>query len=79
MRDEDVVVAVAIPVGGGQSHRAAVVRHPGRVTDVLEPAAAVPIENVVRDVVGDVQVEPAVIVEVVPQGAQTPAFEVVDV
>lgn len=71
VRDEQIIVAVVVPVARCETHRAPVVCDERGVADVLEAFAGVVVEDVVRHVVGDVQVEPAVVVEVVPKGAQT--------
>ena len=74
--DEQVVVAVAVVIAHRHAHRAAVIRHQRRMADVLELPAHVVEENIVRDVVRHVEIEPAIVIEVVPERAKAAALGV---
>ena len=78
MRYEKIVVAVAVEVAGGQPHRTAILFHPGTSARVDKLAVPVEIELILRDVVGYVEIQPAVAVEVVPQRAEAAALQVGD-
>ncbi|HVX65711.1 MAG TPA: hypothetical protein VHA11_03870 [Bryobacteraceae bacterium] len=78
VRDEQVIVSIAVEVAGGQPHRAAVFGDPGGLAGVREVPAAVQVELVLGDVVRHVEIEPAVAVEIVPQRAQAAAFRILD-
>src|SRR5579863_7618762 len=77
--DEDVEVAVAIPVAHGESHGAAILVDPRLVRDVLEAAVVqVEIEFVLGDVVRDVEVRPAVAIEIGPGGGEAAPRRIID-
>ena len=82
--DRQVGPPVAVEVAAGDAHARLVTptgvgRHPRNVTDFLEPESPqVPEEEVRRAVVGDEEVDPAVVVEVGGHHAQAPAIVVDD-
>ncbi len=76
--DEQIVVAVAIPVARRQTHRAPVFGHPRLGTGIDEAAMLVEIQLVFRNVVGHVEIQPAVAIEIVPQRAQAASLTVGD-
>jgi hypothetical protein len=69
VRYKKIVVPIAVEIAGGQPHRTAIFFHPGTSARVDKRAVAVEIELIFRDVVGYVEIQPAVAVEVVPQRA----------
>ena len=68
--DEEVVVAIPVPVASCQAHGPTVVGNPGSQADVLEGLAPIEVQGVVGDVVRHVEIEAAVVIEVLPQGSQ---------
>jgi hypothetical protein len=44
------------------------------MTDILEAAPSVTEQHVIGNVVGDIEIQPTVLVEVVPEPTQTPAL-----
>ena len=69
MGDEDVWSAVVVPVADGDPHRAAVIGNPGLARDILEFSVVEVQEQLAPpQVIGHVEVRPAVPVEVVPGG-----------
>ena len=68
VRHEDVHVGIGIPVANRDAHRTAIVGHLGRVADLFEAAITkVAEQHVVGDIIGNVEIRPAVAIDVHPR------------
>ena len=73
--DEQVEVTVPVPIRRSQTHGTAIVGHQCVQTDIFEGVAPIEKEGVVRDVVGYIEIEATVGVEVLPEGAEAAASQ----
>ena len=76
MRNEKIVVAIAVEIPCCQAHGAAVLLDPRTLASVHEGPVVVQVELVLRNVIGHVEIGPAIAIEVVPEGAQAPALRI---
>ena len=76
VRNEKIVVAIAVEIPCCQAHGAAVLLDPCTFAGVNEGPVVVQVELVLRNVIGHIEIGPAIAVEVVPESAQAAAFRI---